>query len=312
MGALEDLITALNNYIGGITDSTVTGDIDVADAAKAITDAANEAGRATLTQQSVVTDLLNDEKDRINNNIQSVKDGLYTKKRMVELNESNRLRTEEYNKILFVIIISILVIIAIIFGSSYIPGLPDIIPQLLVAMVGSFAIIDIFLMYMEINKRSKLDYTKLKLDPPAQKSTDATKVKAKEEGDLIGSMGIDGCSGPECCDVGTVWNTDLMKCGSVVPLPATPTITTDTLDSNANPQVITGVCADVENIAIKLYKNQEEIGETSSIDGNTNEWSITLTTPFTTSETIFIQSQSINVVTSSKSRMSEVKAIIIE
>jgi len=311
MVVLDELINALNDYIGGLTTDTTTGEIDVEGAAKAITDAANDAEQTTLTQQEAVTELLKAEKDRINTNIQSVKDGLYTKKRMVELNESNRLRTEQYNKILFVIIISILVIIAIIFGSSYIPGLPDIIPQILVAMVGSFAIIDIFLMYMEINKRSKLDYTKLKLDPPAQKSTDATKAKAKEEGDLIGSLGIDGCSGPECCDVGTVWDTDLMKCNSVIPLPATPTITTDKLDRNADSQVITGVCTDVENIAIKLYKNQEVIGETSSVNAD-NEWSITLTTPFTTNETIYIQAQSINVVKTSKSRMSEVKAIIIE
>ena len=309
MGAIDELITALNDYIGGLTTDTTTGGIDVAGAANAITDAANEAGRATLTQQEIVTGLLNDEKDRIENNIQSVKDGLYTKKRMVELNESNRLRTEQYNKILFVVVITILIIFGIIAGSNYVPGLPDIIPQLLVAMVGSFAMIDIFLKYMEINKRSKLDYTKLKLDPPAERSTDLTRAKAQEAGDLIGSLGIDGCSGPECCDAGTVWNTDLMKCGSSVPLPATPVITTTTLDSSTNPQIITGTCDDSENITIKLYKNQEVIGQTASVTGN--EWSITLTTPYTVSDEIFIQAQSLNTITTQISRMSEVKAIQI-
>tara|TARA_B110000879_G_C11183589_1_gene519916 strand:+ start:4131 stop:5063 length:933 start_codon:yes stop_codon:yes gene_type:complete len=309
MGALEDLISALNNYIGGLTTDTTTGVIDVDDAAAAITNAANEVGRTTLTQQSAVTTLLNTEKDRIENNIQSVKDGLYTKKRMVELNESNRLRTEQYNKILFVVVITILIIFGIIAGSNYVPGLPDIIPQILVAMVGSFAMIDIFLKYMEINKRSKLDYTKLKLDPPAERSTDSTRAKAQEAGDLIGSLGIDGCSGPECCDAGTVWNTDLMKCGSSVPLPATPVITTTTLDSSTNPQIITGTCDDSENITIKLYKNQEVIGQTASVTGN--EWSITLTTPYTVSDEIFIQAQSLNTITTQISRMSEVKAIQI-
>lgn len=309
MGALEDLISALNNYIGGLTTDTTTGVIDVDNAAAAITNAANEVGRTTLTQQSAVTTLLNTEKDRIENNIQSVKDGLYTKKRMVELNESNRLRTEQYNKILFVVVITILIIFGIIVGSNYVPGLPDIIPQILVAMVGSFAMIDIFLKYMEINKRSKLDYTKLKLDPPAERSTDSTRAKAQEAGDLIGSLGIDGCSGPECCDAGTVWNTDLMKCGSSVPLPATPVITTTTLDSSTNPQIITGTCDDSENITIKLYKNQEVIGQTASVTGN--EWSITLTTPYTVSDEIFIQAQSLNTITTQISRMSEVKAIQI-
>ena len=309
MGALEDLISALNNYIGGLTTDTTTGVIDVDNAAAAITNAANEVGRTTLTQQSAVTTLLNTEKDRIENNIQSVKDGLYTKKRMVELNESNRLRTEQYNKILFVVVITILIIFGIIAGSNYVPGLPDIIPQILVAMVGSFAMIDIFLKYMEINKRSKLDYTKLKLDPPAERSTDSTRAKAQEAGDLIGSLGIVGCSGPECCDAGTVWNTDLMKCGSSVPLPATPVITTTTLDSSTNPQIITGTCDDSENITIKLYKNQEVIGQTASVTGN--EWSITLTTPYTVSDEIFIQAQSLNTITTQISRMSEVKAIQI-
>ena len=219
MGNLGDIIDKLQLAVTGLVgdssfvsdatyDTTITNLATVAEAAEANT-------AALLTQQGEIEQIVEDEKERIDTNIQTVETSLFSKKRMVELNESARLKTEQYNKILYVFVISAAIIMIIVIGTPYLPMIPEIIPQLLIGMVGSFALIDIFLLYAGMNKRSTLDFSKLKLDPPAIKTSsenDIAKQKARAAGDLLGSIAIDGCTGPECCGTGVIWDTSLMKC----------------------------------------------------------------------------------------------------
>jgi len=219
MGNLGDIIDKLQLAVTGLVgDSSFVSDATYNTTItnlETVAEAAEENTNALLTQQTNIERIVDDEKDRIDNNIQTVETSMFSKKRMVELNESARLKTEQYNKILYVFVISAAIIMIIVIGTTYLPMIPEIIPQILIGMVGSFALIDIFLLYAEMNNRSTLDYSKLKLDPPSIKTSsenDIAKQKARAAGDLLGSIAIDGCTGPECCGTGVIWDTSLMKC----------------------------------------------------------------------------------------------------
>jgi Asp-tRNA(Asn)/Glu-tRNA(Gln) amidotransferase C subunit len=179
---------------------------------------ADDANNELLLKQEDVKAIIDDEKTRIQSNIDSTENNLTTKKRLIEFNESNRLRTEQYNNILYVFVISLSIIVIIIVGGRQIEFLPDIIPQILVIIIGSISGIKIFQMYYNMNKRSHLDYNKLSLDKPVIDSPEQiirSKEKAAKSGDLLGSISTNGCVGAECCDVGTTWNESSRKCTTI-------------------------------------------------------------------------------------------------
>lgn len=190
---------------------------------------ADDENNKLLLKQKEVKEIIKNEKERIQHNIDITENNLTTKKRLIEFNESNRLRTEQYNNILYIFVITLFIILVIIIGGRQIEFLPDIIPQILVIIIGSISAVKIFQMYYNINKRSHLDYNKLSLDKPAIDSPEQikrNKEKAAKSGDLLGSISTGGCIGAECCDEGTIWNESSRKC--------TEAFTTERLKYNHN------------------------------------------------------------------------------
>lgn len=190
---------------------------------------ADDENNKLLLKQKEVKEIIKNEKERIQHNIDITENNLTTKKRLIEFNESNRLRTEQYNNILYIFVITLFIILVIIIGSRQIEFLPDIITQILVIIIGSISAVKIFQMYYNINKRSHLDYNKLSLDKPAIDSPEQikrNKEKAAKSGDLLGSISTGGCIGAECCDEGTIWNESSRKC--------TEAFTTERLKYNHN------------------------------------------------------------------------------
>lgn len=198
---------------------------------------ADDANNALLLKQVEVRNIIEDEKERIQSNIDSTENNLTTKKRLIEFNESNRLRTEQYNNILYIFVITLFIILVIIIGGRQIEFLPDIITQILVIIIGSISAVKIFQMYYNINKRSHLDYNKLSLDKPAIDSPEQikrNKEKAAKSGDLLGSISTGGCVGAECCDIGTIWNEPSRKCTTVPTENTNEEFTTERLKYNHN------------------------------------------------------------------------------
>jgi len=198
---------------------------------------ADDANNELLLKQDEVKAIIDDEKTRIQSNIDSTENNLTTKKRLIEFNENNRLRTDQYNNILYVFVISLFIIVVIIIGGRQIEFLPDIIPQILVIIIGSISGIKIFQMYYNINKRSHLDYNKLSLDKPVIDSPEQIKRSkeiAVKSGDLLGSISTGGCVGAECCDVGTIWNESSRKCTTIETDNTNDGFTTERLKYNHN------------------------------------------------------------------------------
>lgn len=216
MSGFTDIIKSFNDLFNvvGTTNSNVNtaiGDIE-----STVSTASADAD-LMISQQKDVKRILDAENARIQANIQTIDESLFTQKRIVEFNENQRLRTQHYNEILSTFILAACFILVILVAFRQIPFLPDYISTVIIIIIGSAAFIRIFNLYNSLQRRSIIDYNKLDLgkraeDSPAQIA--AKRALAAKSGDLLGSVDIDGCGGPACCDTsnGVKWDDTSKKC----------------------------------------------------------------------------------------------------
>jgi hypothetical protein len=224
------ILTTIQNLLSSLTPEQQTdlniGQGDINNGISAISAAVATADDETeqiLLRQNEMKGIVDAENERIQKNIKTTETNLLTKNRKMKFVENKRQRSEQYNRILYVFIICLSLIIIAIIGFQYFPFLPDFILQIFVVIVGSFGLIKIFNIYRELQTRSHLDYNELKLDGPNIMSSEEVAKKqqaAAKSGDLLGSIDIGGCRGAECCDTenDVIWSESSRKC---VPKPTT-------------------------------------------------------------------------------------------
>ncbi len=188
----------------------------------AVTTADDEAEQILL-RQNEMKGIVDAENERIQKNIKTTETNLLTKNRKMKFIDNKRQRAEQYNKILYVFIITLSLIIIAIIGFQYLPFLPDVILQIFIVIVGSFGLVKIFNIYRNLQSRSHLDYNQLKLDGPKILSPEEVAKKqqaAAKSGDLLRSIDIGGCRAAECCDTekDVIWSESSRKC---IPKPTT-------------------------------------------------------------------------------------------
>ena len=219
MTGFSDITNAIANLLSSATpsgslDNTITNTLnELNEKSTAIEDENNK----TLSNQESVKKILDAENERIQTNIQTIDDSLTTQRRMVEFNDNMRLRTEQYNQILIIFVAAVCLILAIVIGFSRLPFLPDFISQGLIVIIGSITFIKIFKLYVSIQDRSIVNYNELDLDKPARDSPATIAAKrslASKTGDLLGTIDLEGCRGPACCDTtnGVKWDDVSRKC----------------------------------------------------------------------------------------------------
>ena len=221
--ASQDIITALRNILNLLTpeqqeeiETDANNIEDGVSALAATTTTADNEASALLLKQDQVKDILDAENTRIQTNIQRTADTLNTKKRMMNFTENSRLYTEQYNKILYIILLTLSVIIMLIVGFKYVPFLPDIILQILVVLIGGIGSVTAFKVYNDMQSRSPLNYNELNLEKPIVLSPEeliAKRKAAAKSGNLLGSIDVGGCNAADCCDTenGVVWDGEYCK-----------------------------------------------------------------------------------------------------
>ena len=178
---------------------------------------ADDEAEQILLRQTEMKGIVDAENERIQKNIKTTETNLLTKNRKMKFIDNKRQRAEQYNKILYVFIITLSLIIVAIIGFQYLPFLPDFILQIFVVIVGSVGLVQIFNLYRNLQLRSHLDYNQLKLDGPNIMSSEEVAKKqqaAAKSGDLLGSIDIGGCIEAECCDTenDVIWSKSSRKC----------------------------------------------------------------------------------------------------
>jgi hypothetical protein len=160
---------------------------------------------AVLDHQNKMMDIVNTEKQRLQNKKDSVDNVIYGQKRAVELNNSNRLKQHGYTGLLIILIITLVLFIGIMMLSSYLPFVPQVFFDLLSIIVISTGIYMSLYTFFDIESRSNMNFNEL--DLPGLSNTVAGNARAQGTGnweDLLG--GINGCMTDSCCGPDTQWD----------------------------------------------------------------------------------------------------------
>ena len=126
--------------------------------------AQSEDNKQVLLKQAEVKSILDAENDRIQTNIDTIADNLVTKDRMIRMNENIRLRTEQYNRMLYAFSIGLLAIIGVVILFRRLPYIPYTIAYILFVIIGSVTLIQIGILYKTLQSRSPIDYNKIDFD----------------------------------------------------------------------------------------------------------------------------------------------------
>jgi hypothetical protein len=181
----------------------------------------------TLTYQSEVKTILENEQARLDARKGNIDAAYAGQKRMVDLTNSATKRGKAYNMILIIFVVSLLIVLGI--KQLYDNGIiPNAVLDIFNIIVLSGGVIYCVILYVDISKRSNMDFDRIDLGDPTQKTQaelEADRLNKLSAGSLSDATAIAnaGCIGAQCCPVGSTFNEynhicvpDLPPLGSAV------------------------------------------------------------------------------------------------
>ena len=122
---------------------------------------------------------------------------------------------QQYNSFTFVVVVTILSLLLLSLLEKYFSIFPVVFLIVLRIIIIAYGFIVGYNILNEIDKRDPLNYNKLNLEKPNIDTPETIEKKrkvAEKEGDLLASIGQLTCSGEDCCDEGTAWDSEKMLC----------------------------------------------------------------------------------------------------
>jgi hypothetical protein len=174
-----------------------------------------------LTEQHKMLNIVNTEKHRLDQKKQTIKNALDGQKRLITLNESYRLRNNDYT----IMLASCVICLAILFGltiiSNNFPVIPSIVFDILFSIIIAITLYILYNKYLNILSHDRIYYNEINLDSPqiltpeqiAKQTADAQqKAINSPKADLLSTINIGGCVGPLCCSGESYWDADKSIC----------------------------------------------------------------------------------------------------
>jgi hypothetical protein len=180
-----------------------------------IIDADTNDKNELLKQQNKIKAIVKKEKQNLENTERRYQENSDTQKRQIALTKNSSLRMQQYNYFTFIVVFAILSLLLLSLLEKHFPIFPSVFLIILRIIVIAVGFIWGYNVLSEIDKRDPLNYNKLNLEKPKIDSPETIEKKrkvAEKEGDLLGSVGQLTCSGEDCCDVGTKWDSEKMLC----------------------------------------------------------------------------------------------------
>jgi hypothetical protein len=170
-----------------------------------------------LLKQQDVINIIEAEKERLLLKKQTVDDSLQQQKRLIQLNNSYRLRYTDYIKIMLFITFVIILFVGIILAQRYFPFIPSIVYEIALILLIPISIIIMYYRFRNLMMHNNMNYEEIDYKPPnilSDQAKLAAQVKAREaqekSGDLLG--GLSGCVGKDCCSGTTQWDSGNLVC----------------------------------------------------------------------------------------------------
>lgn len=211
----------------------------------------------TLTFQADISNILQTEKQRLDNKKTQIDAAYMGQKRMISLNDSLAARKKAYNYMLLVVVVVLFVYMGLIKIKQFMPeGLGTGIDILIIALfVVGFAYC--FKLFLEISNRNNMDFEQIDLAEPKKKSDKEIqddKERARKEGRLTDLTEANKKTETTCAD-GSTFNTQYQIC-----LPEVPRATTDiysktpTAADPADKKQYSSLTSDSEKQSVRIFK----------------------------------------------------------
>ena len=118
------------------------------------------------TNESIMENVLQQERIDLNTRLQNVNDTVDTSKRLLLLNESDRLRTADYNSMLYYFVIMIVLVSIIAVIKNVFKVLPSAVFELSIIVVVSTFLYLIYRKYVDIANRDIINYNEMAIPNP--------------------------------------------------------------------------------------------------------------------------------------------------
>lgn len=192
------------------------------DSAKAAYEESIATNRGILNHQDDVTEMVNRETERLEHKKESIDTALEGQKRMIQLNESYRMRYRYYLRIVVTVLVVTVLFIVIKLVATRLPGIPGSVWDLLLILIFAISGFYIYFTIMDIRRRDQMNFNKLYFTPPSSKKAAAyTSITQKSKGkaekttlydSITGANGQAGCETNDCCPAPMYYDSNLNYC----------------------------------------------------------------------------------------------------
>lgn len=215
----------------------------------------------TLTFQADISNILQTEKQRLEDKKQQIDAAYVGQKRMVALNDSLAAKKKAYNYMLLVVVIVLFVYMGLIKIKQFVPegfgGGIDILIIALFVMAFTYC----FKLFLDISRRNNMDFEQIDLGEPKKKSEKEIqddKEKARKEGRLTDYIEVDKKIITDCAE-GSSFNAHYQICLPTFPLSDTQIYNKPKANATAAADKKTySTLSTEEKTSIKIFKSDGE------------------------------------------------------
>ena len=192
----------------------------------------------TLDHQQQMMNIVNTENDRLNKKMGDINTAMVGKQRALELNESYRLRYQQYMKMITVVVIALLLVILFSYLNGRFPVIPSWVWEVLSIITVSSGIVIIFYMFRDLVSRSNVNYNELAIPAPGS-GINGNNISGKDVNsqNLLSGINLNMCIGSSCCNDGTHWDDGNAVCiGNTITVSGFTTISQSKTGGNISNQ----------------------------------------------------------------------------
>ena len=165
-----------------------------------------------LTMQDTVYDILKEEKDELQLRKDEIDNKITGSRRDILFKKGIQSRQVEYNKIAFVIIITLVIIYLCIIGNVYLSIIPSFVYYIISAISIVVAFIYSFNKIIIINSRTKANYDEIIKEPPKGVNESSRGGSTNKVNNINYDVANMVCVGSKCCGEGLEYDNKTNVC----------------------------------------------------------------------------------------------------
>ena len=181
--------------------------------------ALNNESSTVLNGQDTLNNIINDETQNLTDRMSSISKDTDSAKRILQLNEYSRLKSADYNTVLYYLIALMIGISVLFILKKIIPSIPSFVFEITMILIVCLCIYMVFYKYLDITRRDLIYYDQVAVPEPTNINLSTNQINSANalNGYGIGFSGLGVCANETCCDTvtnTTVWDSVQQQCVS--------------------------------------------------------------------------------------------------